>query len=83
MFSIFVHQDGHFAPNITFGPPIIKSLRPHSGLFFDCHCMVSDPKKWVQSLKKAGADQINFHIEATGAGMYLYVTICIFLSICL
>eukprot|EP01083_Nonionella_stella_P070454 188509_1 len=58
--------DGHFAPNITFGPPVIKSLRPYSDLFFDCHCMVSDPKRWILDLKKAGVDQVNFHIEATG-----------------
>mmetsp|Transcript_60387 Transcript_60387/g.69993 ORF Transcript_60387/g.69993 Transcript_60387/m.69993 type:complete len:186 (-) Transcript_60387:134-691(-) len=57
-------MDGHFVPNLTMGPPIIQSLRKHTKAFLDCHCMVTDPAKWVEPLAKAGADQITFHYES-------------------
>lgn len=57
-------MDGHFVPNITLGFPIIKSLRAKSNAFFDCHCMISDPNKYVQEFSKSGADQMTFHVEA-------------------
>lgn len=56
--------DGHFAPNITFGFPVIKSLRSKTNAFFDCHCMISDPYKWVETLAKCGGDQMTFHYES-------------------
>lgn len=57
-------MDGHFVPNLTFGPPIIKSFRPHSKMVFDVHLMIEQPERWIEEYKKAGADRITFHIEA-------------------
>lgn len=57
-------MDGHFVPNITFGAPIIKSIRDKSALVFDVHLMISDPLKYVPDFVKAGADVITFHIES-------------------
>ncbi len=57
-------MDGHFVPNITLGFPILKSLRPKVNTFFDCHCMISDPYKYVEDFSKSGADQMTFHVEA-------------------
>jgi ribulose-phosphate 3-epimerase len=51
-------MDGHFVPNITWGMPVIKSLRKHTNAFFDCHMMVSEPEKWVDGIKDAGGDQV-------------------------
>jgi ribulose-phosphate 3-epimerase len=56
-------MDGHFVPNITFGPGLIKSLRPHSKLFFDAHLMIENPDAYVEDLKKAGCDLITIHVE--------------------
>lgn len=57
-------MDGHFVPNLTFGPPIVKCLRKHvPDAFLDCHCMVSNPAQWVPDLAEAGASQVVFHIE--------------------
>ncbi|MFZ5952320.1 MAG: ribulose-phosphate 3-epimerase, partial [Candidatus Rifleibacteriota bacterium] len=57
-------MDGHFVPNLTFGPPVIKALRPHSRLPFDVHLMIETPETWLDAYKDAGADRITFHIEA-------------------
>ena len=57
-------MDGHFVPNLTFGPPIIKAFRPHSRLPFDVHLMIEQPERWLEAWKDAGADRITFHIEA-------------------
>jgi ribulose-phosphate 3-epimerase len=59
-------MDGNFVPNITFGPPLIKSLRAAdtNGLFFDTHLMIADPKAFAEPFAKAGADLITFHVEA-------------------
>ena len=51
-------------PNLTLGPPIIKALRKHSTAFFDCHCMIQEPYKWVDDFAKAGANSMTFHYEA-------------------
>ena len=56
-------MDGHFVPNITIGPPVVKSLRQHSDLFFDCHLMISEPWRYLEDFKKAGADSCTFHVE--------------------
>jgi ribulose-phosphate 3-epimerase len=58
-------MDGHFVPNITLGFPIIKSLRKKlPTTFFDCHCMISDPNKYVEEFSESGASQMTFHIES-------------------
>lgn len=58
-------MDGAFVPNISFGAPIIKALRPHSDLFFDVHLMIEEPIRYIDDFQKAGADMITFHVEAT------------------
>ena len=57
-------MDGHFVPNITFGPPVIAKLRKVSGLVFDAHLMISEPAKYAEPFARAGVDHITFHIEA-------------------
>lgn len=57
-------MDGHFVPNITVGPVVVKSLRKVSKLIFDVHLMISEPEKYIGAFKDAGADLITFHIEA-------------------
>ena len=59
-------MDGHFVPNISFGMPVIKCIRPVSDLFFDVHIMISQPQKYITDLKKSGADLVTFHVEAEG-----------------
>ena len=58
-------MDGHFVPNLTFGPVVVQALRPHSRLVFDCHLMVSNPEEVIAAFAKAGADSITVHQEAT------------------
>lgn len=58
-------MDGHFVPNLTFGAPILKSIRPHTELTLDCHLMVENPEKYVKDFAEAGADIISFHVEST------------------
>ncbi|MBR6755867.1 MAG: ribulose-phosphate 3-epimerase [Peptococcaceae bacterium] len=58
-------MDGHFVPNITFGPGLVKALRPHSKLFFDVHLMIEQPDKYIEEFAKSGADMIVVHAEAT------------------
>ena len=57
-------MDGHFVPNLTFGPPLIKSLRSHSDKPFDAHLMVSNPDSLLADYAAAGADRITVHAEA-------------------
>ena len=59
-------MDGHFVPNISFGMPVIRCIRPVCGLFFDVHIMISQPQKYIADLKKCGADLVTFHLEAEG-----------------
>lgn len=56
-------MDGHFVPNISFGPQVVKTLRPLSKLFFDVHLMCSKPEILLQPFAQAGADQIIIHVE--------------------
>jgi ribulose-phosphate 3-epimerase len=58
-------MDGHFVPNITIGPVVVKALRPVTKLPLDCHLMVSDPAKWIDDFAEAGANSITVHVEAT------------------
>lgn len=63
----YVHldvMDGMFVPNITFGAPVIKSMRKYSGLPFDVHLMIKEPLRYIDDFVKAGADIITFHVEA-------------------
>lgn len=57
-------MDGHFVPNITFGPAVIKSLRKDINMVFDAHLMITDPDKFIPDLKDAGCDIITVHQEA-------------------
>lgn len=57
-------MDGHFVPNLTFGPPLIKQWRTHSTLPFDVHIMIEQPEKWLDAYIDAGADILTFHLEA-------------------
>ena len=64
----FVHidvMDGHFVPPITYGQPVIASLRPYTSLPFDVHLMIDSPESQIESFSQSGADWITFHIEAT------------------
>ena len=56
-------MDGHFVPNLTIGPPVVQSLRRHSGLFFDCHLMMTNPGDFLESFRHAGADGCTVHVE--------------------
>ena len=56
-------MDGHFVPNLTIGPPVVESLRRHSGLFFDCHLMMTNPGQYLEAFAEAGADGCTVHVE--------------------
>jgi len=58
-------MDGHFVPNLTIGPPVIKDLKKHSSMLFDVHLMISPVHKYIQAYSDAGADIITIHPEAT------------------
>ncbi len=58
-------MDGHFVPNITFGPPVVAALRKHSQKPFDCHLMIEPCDLYLEAFAKAGADHIIVHAEAT------------------
>ena len=58
-------MDGHFVPNLTIGPPVIKSLKKHSSMLFDVHLMISPVHKYIEAYSDAGADIITIHPEAT------------------
>jgi len=56
-------MDGHFVPNLTIGPPVVSSLRAHSDLFFDTHLMITDPARYLEPFRDAGADGCTVHVE--------------------
>ncbi|MET0629074.1 MAG: ribulose-phosphate 3-epimerase [Acidimicrobiia bacterium] len=56
-------MDGHFVPNLTIGPPVVKSLRAHTDLFLDCHLMVDNPQVLLADFAAAGADRCIVHVE--------------------
>ncbi len=63
----FMHldvMDAHFVPNLTFGAPVIKKLRPHTKKPFDVHLMISQPHRYIDDFCRAGADIISFHTES-------------------
>ena len=57
-------MDGHFVPNITFGPDLVRAIRPYSNKLFDVHLMIAPVDPYVEAFAKAGADLISFHVEA-------------------
>src|SRR5690348_10566721 len=64
----FLHldvMDGHFVPNISFGPPIIRAARPVTKAFFDTHLMISEPVRYAEAHVKAGAQNLSFQVETT------------------
>ncbi len=56
-------MDGHFVPNLTIGPPVVASLRRHSDLFFDTHLMITEPARYLEAFRDAGADGCTVHVE--------------------
>jgi ribulose-phosphate 3-epimerase len=58
-------MDGHFVPNLTIGPPVIKALKKHSSILFDVHLMISPVHEYIEAYSNAGADIITIHPEAT------------------
>ncbi len=58
-------MDGHFVPNITIGPPVVKALRKHITGVMDVHLMIENPERYLEAFKDAGADTLTVHIEAT------------------
>ncbi len=57
-------MDGHFVPNITLGPPVVKSLRKHTDLPLDCHLMIENPDNFIPAFAEAGANWVSVHYEA-------------------
>ena len=57
-------MDGHFVPNLTFGPPVIECIRPHTKKIFDVHLMIAPADPFLEDYAKAGADIITVHAEA-------------------
>eukprot|EP00239_Pterosperma_sp_CCMP1384_P007214 CAMPEP_0197848988 /NCGR_PEP_ID=MMETSP1438-20131217/10580_1 /TAXON_ID=1461541 /ORGANISM="Pterosperma sp., Strain CCMP1384" /LENGTH=221 /DNA_ID=CAMNT_0043461477 /DNA_START=10 /DNA_END=675 /DNA_ORIENTATION=- len=58
-------MDGHFVPNLSFGAPVVKSLRKHTTAFLDVHLMVTNPLDYIEPLKDTKTDQFTFHVEAS------------------
>ena len=58
-------MDGLFVPSISYGMPVIASIRKETDLFFDVHLMIDKPERYIEDFAKSGADLINFHLEAT------------------
>lgn len=58
-------MDGHFVPNLTFGPPVIASIRKHSSIPFDVHLMIDKPERYIKDYVNSGADIITIHAEST------------------
>ena len=56
-------MDGHFVPNLTIGPPVVSSIREHTDLFFDTHLMITEPARYLESFRDAGADGCTVHVE--------------------
>jgi ribulose-phosphate 3-epimerase len=61
-------MDGHFVPNLTIGPPVVKSIRRHTDLPLDCHLMMTNPGEYLQAFRDAGAHSCSVHVEIGGTG---------------
>lgn len=64
-------MDGHFVPNLTIGAPVVKSLRPNTESFLDCHLMCTKPEILIEDFVKAGADAITIHVEIANTREYI------------
>ena len=61
-------MDGHFVPTLPVGPPVVASLRDHTDLFFDTHLMITEPARYLEAFRDAGADGCTVHVEVGGTG---------------
>ncbi|NOY80465.1 MAG: ribulose-phosphate 3-epimerase [Kiritimatiellaeota bacterium] len=68
-------MDGHFVPNLSFGPPVVRAVRPVTSLPFDVHLMLAHPGAYVRPFVEAGADHITFHVEIEGNVRELLATV--------
>lgn len=68
-------MDGHFVPNLTFGAPVLKSLRKNTRGIFDVHLMVTNPEQWIDDMANSGANIFTFHIEVGNSGVDIDKTI--------
>lgn len=59
-------MDGHFVPNLTIGPPVVKSIRKHTAMYLDCHLMMTNPGDYLEAFRDAGADGCSVHVEIGG-----------------
>src|SRR5918996_267101 len=59
-------MDGHFVPNLTIGPPVVKAIDRHCDVYLDCHLMMDNPGQYLEAFKKAGADSCSIHVEIGG-----------------
>jgi ribulose-phosphate 3-epimerase len=59
-------MDGHFVPNLTIGPPVVKDIDRHTDLYLDCHLMMTNPGQYLEAFRKAGADGCTVHVEVGG-----------------
>ncbi len=66
-------MDGRFVPNITFGPLVVKAIRPHTRMVFDAHLMIENPSAYIDAFAEAGADMITIHFEAD---VHAHRTLC-------
>ena len=68
------NMDGHFAPNISFGPDFVRAIRRQTKLFLDTHLMLSEPMKYIEAYARAGADLITVHAEADDNTLHIFGT---------
>ena len=61
-------MDGHFVPNLTIGPPVVRWIRRHTDLYLDCHLMMDNPGEYLESFRDAGANGCTVHVEIGGTG---------------
>ncbi|MGH8917305.1 MAG: ribulose-phosphate 3-epimerase [Actinomycetes bacterium] len=59
-------MDGHFVPNLTIGPPVVRAIRRHTDLYLDCHLMMTEPDRYLEAFQSAGADSCSVHVEVGG-----------------
>jgi len=59
-------MDGHFVPNLTIGPPVVRAINRHTDMTLDCHLMMTNPGDYLEAFRKAGADWITVHVEVGG-----------------